>query len=179
MPFTPIHLGVGALGKAALGRNFSFVVFGATQVAMDIEPLLALTGVIDGQVHGVTHSWPGALVVGMLVWAAWQASARWPGDLFGDWRRIPPAVVMLSAVMGAITHLVLDAMMHADMAIALVSVMPDIPNPDNPARPYRFSESVCAAALIISPVVWGVRALSARLVRQLDRQVVDDNIPRF
>lgn len=166
MPFTPIHLGVGALGKAAFGRNFSFVVFGASQVAMDIEPLLKLTGVLDGHVHGITHTWLGALAVALLLYAVWRASARWPGSLFGEWRRMPASIVLFSALFGTLTHLVLDAMMHSDISIALVSVMPNIPNTDNPARPYAFSEYVSAAALVISPVVWGARALLSRIVRE-------------
>ncbi len=61
MPFTPFHLGPGALFKAVGGRHFSFMVFGGTQVLMDIEPLL---GLIRGWpvLHGYTHTLAGALL---------------------------------------------------------------------------------------------------------------------
>ena len=42
MPFTPLHLGVGACCKAVGQRRFSFMIFAGTQVLMDIEPLLGL-----------------------------------------------------------------------------------------------------------------------------------------
>jgi hypothetical protein len=40
MPFTPFHLGPGALFKAAGGEHFSFTIFAGSQVLMDIEPLI-------------------------------------------------------------------------------------------------------------------------------------------
>ncbi len=54
MPFTPFHLGPGAAFKAFGGRYFSFMVFGFSQVAMDIEVLVRiLRG--DSPLHGFTH----------------------------------------------------------------------------------------------------------------------------
>ena len=47
MPFTPFHLGPGAVFKAIGGRHFSFMVFGGAQVLMDIEPLV---GILRGSV---------------------------------------------------------------------------------------------------------------------------------
>jgi hypothetical protein len=62
MPFTPFHLGPGAAFKAIGGKHFSFMVFGGTQVLMDIEPLVAI---LRGSpvLHGVTHTILGALVL--------------------------------------------------------------------------------------------------------------------
>jgi len=42
MPFTPIHLGPGAAFKAIGGRHSSFMVFGGSQLLMDIEPLVGI-----------------------------------------------------------------------------------------------------------------------------------------
>ena len=65
MPFTPFHLGPGAAFKAIGGKHFSFMVFGGTQVLMDIEPLVAI---LRGSpvLHGVTHTILGALVIGLV-----------------------------------------------------------------------------------------------------------------
>jgi hypothetical protein len=38
MPFTPFHLGPGAVFKAVGGDRFSFMVFGGSQVLIDLEP---------------------------------------------------------------------------------------------------------------------------------------------
>ncbi|HEY0682602.1 MAG TPA: hypothetical protein VGD45_09735 [Steroidobacter sp.] len=65
MPFTPFHLGPGAIVKAAAGRHFSFMVYGGTQVLMDIEPLI---GIIQQKpiLQGYTHTILGALVIGTV-----------------------------------------------------------------------------------------------------------------
>ena len=53
MPFTPFHPGAGAVFKATGGRHFSFMVFGGTQVLMDLEPAyMLLTGGVPGCVEG-------------------------------------------------------------------------------------------------------------------------------
>lgn len=60
MPFTPIHLCPGIFIKAILQSSFSFMVFGWTQIIMDIQPLVVLiTG--EGHLHGFTHTYVGAL----------------------------------------------------------------------------------------------------------------------
>ena len=65
MPFTPFHLGPGAAFKAIGGRHFSFMVFGGSQVLMDIEPLV---GILRGSaiLHGYTHTIAGAMVIGAI-----------------------------------------------------------------------------------------------------------------
>jgi hypothetical protein len=40
MPFTSFHLGPGAVFKAVGGRHFSFMIFGGSQVLMDVESLV-------------------------------------------------------------------------------------------------------------------------------------------
>ncbi len=40
MPFTPVHMGPGILIKALLQSSFSLMVFGWTQIIMDIQPLI-------------------------------------------------------------------------------------------------------------------------------------------
>jgi hypothetical protein len=42
MPFTPIHMGPGILIKAILQGSFSLMVFGWTQIVMDIQPLIVI-----------------------------------------------------------------------------------------------------------------------------------------
>lgn len=115
MPFTPFHLGPGLAFKAVGGRHFSFLVFGGTQVLMDIEPLLGLLGLIDS-VHGLSHTLPGALLIGLLAtlsgkpisntvlgWLRWRGPAiSWAGAASAAW-------------LGSFSHIGLDALMHADI----------------------------------------------------------------
>lgn len=115
MPFTPIHLGPGLAFKAAAGRHFSFMVFGGAQVLMDIEPLL---GILQDKpiLHGVSHTVAGALAIGLLaaligkpVSSAVLARLKIPH---------PPLTWLASfagAYIGTFSHILLDAVMHADM----------------------------------------------------------------
>jgi hypothetical protein len=58
MPFTPIHMGPGMAVKAAMPRHFSIVVFGLTQIVIDVEVLWQLA--IGGYpLHRFCHTYLG------------------------------------------------------------------------------------------------------------------------
>ena len=65
MPFTPLHLGLGASCKAIANKKFSLLIFSGVQVLMDIEPLI---GIIRGwtTLHLYTHNLLGALLITLL-----------------------------------------------------------------------------------------------------------------
>ena len=115
MPFTPFHLGPGALFKAIGGRHFSFMVFGGAQVMMDVEPLV---GILRGSVvlHGYTHTLGGAFAIGTLAGLIGR-----PISAFVLQRlRIPHypftwAASFAGAYLGTFSHVLLDALMHPDM----------------------------------------------------------------
>lgn len=115
MPFTPFHLGPGAAFKAIGGRRFSFMVFGGSQVLIDIEPLV---GIIQGWpiLHGATHTVLGALVIGLVA----GVMGRPISELVLKWLRIKHhpitwTVSLLSGLIGTYSHISLDAIMHRDM----------------------------------------------------------------
>lgn len=115
MPFTPIHLGPGLAFKAIGGRHFSFMVFGGSQVLMDIEPL---AGILQNKpiLHGVTHTLLGALVIGGIAAAIGKPISEFALKLF----KVPhepfawPAVLS-GAFVGTYSHVLLDGIMHSDM----------------------------------------------------------------
>ncbi len=115
MPFTPLHLGPGLLLKAALGRRFSFMVFGGTQVLMDIEPALGMLRVWP-VLHGYTHTLPGALVIGTVAGVIGRPISGFVLRRLGiahapfTW-----SASFLAAYLGSVSHVALDAVMHADM----------------------------------------------------------------
>ncbi len=115
MPFTPSHLGPGAAIKAIAGRHFSFMVFGGSQVLMDIEPLMAI---IQNQpvLHGYTHTVIGALLIGLIAGVIGRPISVFALNLL----RIehPPFTWIASfsgAFIGTLSHVALDAVMHSDM----------------------------------------------------------------
>jgi len=115
MPFTPFHLGPGAVFKAVGGRHFSFMVFGGSQVLIDIEPLI---GIIQHKpiLHGHTHTVLGALLIGTIAGLIGK-----PISAFVlKWLSIPHfpftwTASFIGAFVGTYSHVALDAMMHADM----------------------------------------------------------------
>lgn len=115
MPFTPFHLGPGALFKAIGGRHFSFMVFGGAQVLMDIEPLLGL--IQDRPVlHGYTHTLAGALFIGVAAALAGRPVSKRVLRILSiphsplTWR-----AAFAGAFIGTYSHVLLDGIMHSDM----------------------------------------------------------------
>ena len=116
MPFTPIHLGPGAAFKAIGGRHFSFMVFGGSQVLMDIEPLI---GILTNKpiLHGPTHTLLGALAIGTLAGIIGKPiSAAVLRGLSVPHYQFTWAASFLGAYVGTFSHIVFDAIMHSDMS---------------------------------------------------------------
>ena len=115
MPFTPFHLGPGAVFKAIGGRHFSFMVFGGSQVLIDIEPGLGLMYGWD-VLHGPTHTLPGALAIGALAGVIGRPISESVLKLL----RIAHApftwtASFAGAFLGTFSHLALDALIHVDI----------------------------------------------------------------
>jgi len=116
MPFTPLHMGPGLLLKACLQGAFSLMVFGWTQILIDIQPLLALlTG--SGALHGFSHTYAGATPIALAAALSGKYAGefglrvlRLPGHCPITWR-----VAFASAFIGAWSHVLIDGIMHADM----------------------------------------------------------------
>ena len=126
MPFTPFHMGPALAIKAVSGRHFSLMVFGFSQVAMDVEPLVRIVRG-DALLHGFTHTYLGATLIALVsaivgrplcqfllkCWMSDRHSAflnRLRGPTLISW---PAAVI--GAFVGAYSHVLLDSIMHSDM----------------------------------------------------------------
>ena len=125
MPVTPFHVGPGLLLKAVAGRHVSLMVFGFSQVAMDIEVIVRVIR-NDILLHGFTHTYLGATLIGLAsvvvgrpvcqaLLACWTPDSK---AVFETWQRAariswPAAVV--GAFAGTYSHVLLDSVMHADM----------------------------------------------------------------
>jgi len=120
MPFTPYHFGAGALAKSIAPRHFSFTAFAVSNVLIDVEPLVRMLGVLDDTIlHGPTHTFPGAVLIAAMTLPAVRMWDRSAAALRLNSLR-PPAVptwmVLTSALVGTVSHVILDSWMHADMA---------------------------------------------------------------
>jgi len=117
MPFTPFHMGPGILIKSLLQGSFSLMVFGWSQIVMDLQPLVAMISGV-GELHGFTHTYVGATLIANFSATTGKYLSEWA--LVTVFRveaavRIRWWVVFLSAFVGAYSHVVLDSLMHGDI----------------------------------------------------------------
>ncbi|NJD24847.1 MAG: hypothetical protein FIB06_05520 [Betaproteobacteria bacterium] len=127
MPITPFHFGPGALIKVALPGKFSWTIFALANVLIDLEPitLFLLTG---DPAHPWLHTLPGALLVAAIAvllgrrpcelalgWWNRQLSAGWQTQWLAVAPQITKSVAWVSALVGTLSHLALDSIMHLDV----------------------------------------------------------------
>lgn len=162
MPFTPFHFGPGAAIHSAAPQRISFIAFCAANVLIDVEPLVYMV-TDDPPLHRFFHTYVGALIVAagtlVLFLLAKRIARRLPlPDVLG-WRGLEWPAVAAGALLGTLTHIALDSIMHADIrplapfsqANALYALVP--------IGPLQWA---CVAAGILGAAVLGVRALLAK-----------------
>lgn len=126
MPFTPFHMGPGLAVKAVAGRRFSLMVFGFSQIAIDIEPLVRMIRG-DATLHGFTHTYLGATMVGLASVIIGRPICRFflarlrsdPCSPLLNWlcgeKRISLSSAIAGAFVGTYSHIFFDSIMHYDM----------------------------------------------------------------
>ena len=118
MPFTPYHMGPGILVKALLRGSFSLMIFGWTQVIMDVQPLVVML-TNQGTLHGFTHTYAAAVVIALFAAVTGKHLAQIAlrlGPRSG--RRgltVPWSVAFASAFIGSLSHVALDSLIYTDI----------------------------------------------------------------
>ena len=116
MPFTPIHMGPGFAIKSILKKNFSLMVFGWSQIVIDIHPLIVILS-DRGTIHGFTHTYLGATLIAFFC----ALSGKYLGELGlkimrkKEYLPINWNVAFISAFIGTYIHVFLDSIMHYDV----------------------------------------------------------------
>lgn len=120
MPVTPFHFGPGLALHAAAPRHISFVAFCAANILTDVEPLFFML-TDQTPLHRFFHTLPGvSLVIGVTVLllrglqktlASWQYCPNVAG-----WKDESLRQMVLGAFLGGYSHILLDSLMHWDMA---------------------------------------------------------------
>jgi hypothetical protein len=116
MPFTPIHMGPGFAIKSILKKNFSLMVFGWSQIVIDIHPLIVILS-DRGTIHGFTHTYLGATLIAFFC----ALSGKYLGELGlkimrkKEYLPINWNVAFISAFIGTYSHVLLDSVMHSDV----------------------------------------------------------------
>ena len=118
MPFTPIHMGPGILIKSLLQSSFSLMIFGWTQIVMDIQPLMVLI-LNEGHLHGFSHTYIGASILAVLAALTGKHLSEFGLVFLGIKNSKPIKIVwwvaFLSAFIGSFSHVYLDSIMHVDV----------------------------------------------------------------
>ena len=116
MPFTPIHMGPGIAIKAVLQDRFSLMVFGWSQMVMDVQPLISILGA-DISLHGFSHTLIGASLMGIVA----VLSGKYLSELGLRILKLPSympikwSTVFLSSFIGVYSHVMIDSVMHMDV----------------------------------------------------------------
>lgn len=115
MPFTPLHMGPGMLMKALFQGSFSLIVFGWTQIVMDIQPLIVLLSG-QGHLHGFTHTFIGSSLIALLSFV----TGKYIGEFILRVLKVKNvsikwSIAIFSAFVGSYSHVILDAIMHSDV----------------------------------------------------------------
>lgn len=118
MPFTPLHMGPGILIKSILQGSFSLMVFGWTQIVMDIQPLIViLTG--EGHLHGFSHTYIGAILLALFSAISGKYLSETGLKLLALAKEQSTTIIWLvaffSAFIGSFSHILLDSIMHSDV----------------------------------------------------------------
>ncbi len=119
MPFTPFHMGPGILIKALLQGSFSLMVFGWSQIIMDVQPLFVLiTG--EGHLHGFSHTYVGATLLAIFSALTGKYLLEIGLNIIGISNKQSPVkitwpVSVVSAFIGTFSHVALDSIMHNDI----------------------------------------------------------------
>lgn len=126
MPYTPFHIGPGLLVKAALPRHFSLLVFGMTQIALDLEVLRHMMRQ-EYPNHTFFHTYLGATLVAATIALLGKPVCRWATQVWnGLVAGIPSAhrlaaeppswlASFTGATFGALSHILLDSIYHPDI----------------------------------------------------------------
>lgn len=119
MPFTPFHMGTGIFVKAILQGSFSLMIFGWSQIVMDLQPLWVMING-HGHLHGFSHTFVGASLLAIFSALTGKYLAEFGLILLGITRKnqvieITWLVAFFSAFIGCFSHVVLDGIMHGDV----------------------------------------------------------------
>lgn len=119
MPFTPIHMGPGILIKTILQSSFSLMVFGWSQIVMDLQPLFVLING-HGHLHGFSHTYIGAIILAIVSALTGKYLSELGLMIIGTFLKYQPIkiswpVAILSAFIGCFSHVLLDSIMHFDV----------------------------------------------------------------
>jgi len=127
LPITPFHFGPGALVKVIAPKHFSWSIFALSNVLIDLEPV-TLFLLIGDPAHPWLHTLPGAIAVAAIAATLGRKPCEialrwWNRRLSSGWQTrwltvdppISKTTAWVSALVGTLSHIALDSIMHVDV----------------------------------------------------------------
>lgn len=109
MPVTPFHFGPGILLKSIFRRNFNLTTFVLVQICIDFEVIWNLFFNNDERLHTFFHTYLGSSTTILIIFIGMYFIYHILKKNF------PIKVILISAAIGAWSHVFLDSIMHADL----------------------------------------------------------------
>ena len=112
-------MGPGMLIKSLLHGSFSLMIFGWSQILMDLQPLFAMI-TNEGKLHGFSHTFLGASFIAIIAVLTGKHLSEFGLRITCYSNSNKPIkifwfVAFLSAFIGTYSHVILDAIMHSDV----------------------------------------------------------------
>jgi membrane-bound metal-dependent hydrolase YbcI (DUF457 family) len=109
-------MGPGLIFKACMQGAFSLMVFGWSQILIDIQPLVVML-TDKGELHGFSHTYIGATLIALAA----ALSGKYLGEIGlkiireSQYLPINWSVAFTSALIGTYSHVLIDSIMHSDI----------------------------------------------------------------
>jgi len=110
-------MGPGLVVKACMQSAFSLMVFGWSQILIDLQPLtVMITG--KGELHGFSHTYIGASIIAVIAALSGKSLGEFGLKLIRESKYLPISwsVAFVSAFIGTYSHVMIDSIMHIDVA---------------------------------------------------------------
>lgn len=103
-------MGLGLVIKSAEPKRFSLLMFGMSQVVIDLQPLIAMTTGGSIELHGISHTIIGATFIALIC----LPFRRLLEIVFKQ--SIGAREAAVGAFVGVYSHLILDSIVHVDVS---------------------------------------------------------------
>ncbi|HWQ25811.1 MAG TPA: hypothetical protein VN367_03410 [Chlorobaculum sp.] len=148
MPATPYHFLPHSAVALALNRVIDWPTFLLANIFIDIQPLLVLTGLMGGPLHGLTHTYLFGGVIGVITGICSYQFLPIYTHIFNA-VRFPYATnlqkMVLSGILGAWLHILTDSPIYSDIK----PLYPETANPLYGLLNYQQMSQIC---LLFFPV---------------------------
>lgn len=147
MPFTPYHFGPHLLVGLIFIKFLDIPTFLASNILVDLQPLLVLAGWMEPPLHGISHTFLGATVIGLILGIISIPFMKYYTRIYSFFNlkySITKFSIILSGILGAWFHVITDTPIYDDIN----PFYPLFANPVKESLTYHFVANFCLVCFI-------------------------------